>query len=87
MWLTFEKINCNILIDCRSLNSNQEIMPTYRLAKKLEIIEGLVFHIDKIFFGFYFLKKLEYFKSNKNVAIYTDNQTWIHIINEYPNKN
>jgi len=74
MWLTFEEINCNILIDCRDLNNNQEIMPTYRLAKKLGIIEGLVFNIDKIFFGFYFLKGLEYFKSNKNGVIYTDNQ-------------
>ena len=74
MWLTFEKINCNILIDCRNLNSNQEVMPAYSLAKKLEIIEGLVFHIDKIFFGFYFLKGLEDFKFNKNGAIFTDNQ-------------
>ncbi len=81
MWLTFEKINSNILIDCRNLNNNQEIMPTYRLAKKLKIIEGLAFHIDKVFFGFYFLKGLEGFKSNENVTIFTDDKI-LYLSNE-----
>ena len=74
MWLTFDEIDSDILIDCRNLNNNSEIMPTYRLAKKLNVIKKLVFHIDNLFFGFYFLKNLSYF--TKNSIIYTDNNIY-----------
>ena len=72
MWLTFDKIDVNILIDCRNFANNKDIMPTYKLAKKLGILKKLVFHIDSVFFAFYFINKLSYFKDGANVLIYNN---------------
>jgi len=33
MWLSCNRIDRDILIDCRDLENNRDIMPTYKLAK------------------------------------------------------
>jgi len=74
MWLTFDKIDADILIDCRNLDNSSEIMPTYKLAMELNIVKKLVFHIDKLFFGFYFLQNLSYLRDS--AVIYTDKKVY-----------
>jgi len=76
MWLTFDKIDAQILIDCRDLTKSTDIMPTYKLAKELGVIKKLIFSVDKAIFAFYFLQDLEYFKEYQKAVIVTDTQIY-----------
>ena len=76
MWLTFDKIDAQILIDCRDLTKSTDIMPTYKLAKEMGVIKKLIFSIDKPIFAFYFLQDLEYFKEYQKAVIITDTQIY-----------
>lgn len=74
MWITYDKdiLKPTILIDCRSKAFNtEEITPTYKLAKKHNIIRGNIFSVDSLFFALYFLKDFDNFK-NSSAVIYTD---------------
>ena len=67
MWITLDSnitLKPNILIDCRDLFDNKEIMPTYKLAKELHINKGLIFSIDSLFFAIFFLKNMSDFKNS-----------------------
>lgn len=64
MWITLDSnitLKPNILIDCRDLFDNKEIMPTYKLAKELNINKGLTFSMDSLFFAIFFLKNMSDF--------------------------
>jgi hypothetical protein len=76
MWLTFNKIDAQILIDCRDLTNHTDIMPTYKLAKEMGVIKKLIFSVDKPIFAFYFLQDLEYFIEYQKAVIVTDTQIY-----------
>jgi len=89
MWITFNNridINTTILIDCRDMFGNENIAPTYKLAKSLNFTKGLVFSIDSLFFAIFFLKNLDEFK-NSSALIKTKDTTYylsdIEIDNSY----
>ncbi len=71
MWLALNKniLSPKILIDCRGEAFDEKsIAPTYKLAKKYNIIQGNIFSIDSLFFALFFLNDFEEFKVSSAVV-------------------